>query len=74
VRSAAQAKNFCISGYPNPNWLHGNHIGNLRKQAAAKKKTLIITFYPDMNSMEDEGGLYDIDELMKVDFIDVPKK
>lgn len=49
-------------------------IDSLRKQASAKNQILIITFYPDLDSVDDEAALYDTDELMKVEFIDVPKK
>lgn len=47
-------------------------IDALRKQAADKHQILRITFYPDIDSVENFDTLYDVDNLAFVEFLDVP--
>ncbi len=44
-------------------------IPTLRKRAAAASQILQITFYPNLHSVKDPAGLYDLDELAAVRFI-----
>jgi hypothetical protein len=46
----------------------------LREEAWKKRQILRITVYPDFESVDDPRALTDTDEMVKVEFIDPPKK
>jgi hypothetical protein len=49
-------------------------LGKLRREARAKHEILVVTFFPDVDSVTNINKLYDVDELVQVQFIRVPKK
>lgn len=49
-------------------------LGKLRREARAKHEILVVTFFPDYDSVTNPDKLYDTDELVQVQFIRVPKK
>jgi hypothetical protein len=53
---------------------HNMHLETLRKRAAEAHQILRVIFCPDVDSVENPDTLSDIDELAKIEFLDVPKK
>jgi hypothetical protein len=53
---------------------HKFDLERLRREAKAKHQILEVTFFPDMDSVTNVDKLYDVDQLVEVEFIPVRKK